>query len=354
MRVVLQITNGPYTGRKISLQNGQVLEVGRTEWSDYAVPYDGEISSRHFSVTCSPSHCRISDLGSSNGTFVNDQQISSVDLQDGDTIRAGRTRFEVQLTGLAPVATPTAMDHSLSPRPSVSPPPPTPTPQVPSGAPASPMPRVPPPFLQAFEAENPQIRQAALQAAVCSRQNWLLDYCRTCPAEDDAAFYLLALLGAASDLDRIRVLTAEPGQTVTRFRLWGIAGHPEVMDELVQAIAGPDPTAALAAAAAFTKITGVQLDAETPLDPTGTPTGDRDTGPVEASPDPVLARQHWQRIQSQFTSGTRWRSGVDVSRELSPDVLAQLDLKSRWEVCLRGTFLGTWQGRLVDLEIFSR
>ena len=36
---------------------------------------------------------RVNDLGSRNGTYVNDKQIASVELVDGDNIRLGRTTF---------------------------------------------------------------------------------------------------------------------------------------------------------------------------------------------------------------------------------------------------------------------
>jgi hypothetical protein len=31
-----------------------------------------------------------------------------------------------------------------------------------------------------------------------------------------------------------------------------------------------------------------------------------------------------------------------------------LDMESRWQACLRGMFEGTWQGSLIDLEVFPQ
>ena len=36
-----------------------------------------------------PPCCRLMDMGSHNGTHVNDQRVSVTDLKDGDKIRAG-------------------------------------------------------------------------------------------------------------------------------------------------------------------------------------------------------------------------------------------------------------------------
>lgn len=56
--------------------------------------FDAAISSRHAEITIgAQNRFRINDLGSRNGTYVNDKQIASVELVDGDNIRLGRTTF---------------------------------------------------------------------------------------------------------------------------------------------------------------------------------------------------------------------------------------------------------------------
>src|SRR5439155_11949496 len=42
-------------------------------------------------------YCRISDLGSRNGTFLNGSRIQEAVLFDGDLISAGQTRFRVHI-----------------------------------------------------------------------------------------------------------------------------------------------------------------------------------------------------------------------------------------------------------------
>jgi len=56
--------------------------------------FDAAISSRHAEIVVSHgSRFRINDLGSRNGSYVNDKAIASTELVDGDNIRLGRTTF---------------------------------------------------------------------------------------------------------------------------------------------------------------------------------------------------------------------------------------------------------------------
>jgi pSer/pThr/pTyr-binding forkhead associated (FHA) protein len=62
---------------------------------------DPTTSSRHAIFTSSaPSHLKVHDAGSTNGTFVNDQPIGyhgAVDLRDGDRVRLGGYNAVVRL-----------------------------------------------------------------------------------------------------------------------------------------------------------------------------------------------------------------------------------------------------------------
>jgi eukaryotic-like serine/threonine-protein kinase len=56
-----------------------------------------------------PPQCRLIDMGSHNGTYVNGKQVLAADLKDGDQIRAGHTilRVQVQSTAASPHEPPT-------------------------------------------------------------------------------------------------------------------------------------------------------------------------------------------------------------------------------------------------------
>ena len=92
-------------GQKRFLTAGQALTIGRTESADWAFPYDREMSGRHFTVACDAESCRLRDLDSLNGSWVNGQRVEATVLQDGDGIRAGGTSFVVNIVEDAPTMT---------------------------------------------------------------------------------------------------------------------------------------------------------------------------------------------------------------------------------------------------------
>jgi hypothetical protein len=78
----------PMAGREVAVTAGMV--VGRTG-SDIELA-DPEVSRRHATFRTVDSGIGIEDLGSSNGTFVNEQRVTGiVALADGDTVRFGHT-----------------------------------------------------------------------------------------------------------------------------------------------------------------------------------------------------------------------------------------------------------------------
>jgi pSer/pThr/pTyr-binding forkhead associated (FHA) protein len=97
MVVELLVVRGPYAGQQIQVGAGQVVRIGRTDRSNYALANDTYLSGAHFEIGCDERECRIRDLGSSNGTFVNGAKIvEQAVVQEGDQIAAGETIFLVQ------------------------------------------------------------------------------------------------------------------------------------------------------------------------------------------------------------------------------------------------------------------
>lgn len=84
-------------------QGGQLLElrahaiVGTAPDCDVVVK-DSSISGRHAEFNAQGGIFRVNDLGSTNGTFVNDKRVQSAELVDGDTLRLGRTAFKFKST----------------------------------------------------------------------------------------------------------------------------------------------------------------------------------------------------------------------------------------------------------------
>ena len=65
---------------------------------------DAEASRRHAELRSLPSGTwQIRDLGSTNGTFVNERQVvGSVDVSPGDVVRIGRVSIELHVTDPTP------------------------------------------------------------------------------------------------------------------------------------------------------------------------------------------------------------------------------------------------------------
>ncbi len=70
--------------------------VGRSAAAQFRLPLKDKTLSRvHFLVEVNPPSCRLMDMASTNGTLVNGKQVTTIDLADGDTIRAGRTELKL-------------------------------------------------------------------------------------------------------------------------------------------------------------------------------------------------------------------------------------------------------------------
>lgn len=119
MRLILNAQTAGEVAQPIWVSSGQSLTVGRTEEAQFVIAADLVMSRIHFEVSIEGEECRISDRGSSNGTFLNRERIREALLKDGDQIQAGHTQFQVRLepTATAP-SSPKSAPPAESPRPS--------------------------------------------------------------------------------------------------------------------------------------------------------------------------------------------------------------------------------------------
>ena len=69
--------------------------VGREATNDFSFPHDLQMSSVHFDIGAEPGGCRIRDIGSSNGLFLNAKRIRTAIVVEGDEIQAGGSRWRV-------------------------------------------------------------------------------------------------------------------------------------------------------------------------------------------------------------------------------------------------------------------
>ncbi|HEY1757764.1 MAG TPA: DUF4123 domain-containing protein [Bryobacteraceae bacterium] len=101
MVIILEATAGPIAGRRIEVRPGAILRIGRTAKSDLPIAEDSYLSSLHFSVEYDGARCRVRDLGSSNGTFVNGSRVTEWIVSEGDSLVAGSSTFAVHVDASA-------------------------------------------------------------------------------------------------------------------------------------------------------------------------------------------------------------------------------------------------------------
>lgn len=98
MQVVLVMFRADGQRRSFSIVR-EITMIGRREDCDLRIPL-GDVSRKHCRLIKDEQTVRIEDLGSSNGTFHNDQKVQEAVLSPGDTIRVGPVTFMVQIDGI--------------------------------------------------------------------------------------------------------------------------------------------------------------------------------------------------------------------------------------------------------------
>jgi len=111
---MLEVTSGPSQGKVFTFEEHDTFLFGRTADCHIGLPKDPCVSRHHFILEVNPPDARIQDLGSLNGTVVNDQkcggrsahetpqdvagrQYPYCDLKDGDRITVGNTCIAVSV-----------------------------------------------------------------------------------------------------------------------------------------------------------------------------------------------------------------------------------------------------------------
>jgi serine/threonine protein kinase len=114
MRIILTVIAGPHKGLEFFFDRHDTFLVGRSQHAHFRLPAKDKYFSRiHFMMELNPPQCRLIDMGSHNGTYVNGTPVLAADLKDGDQIRAGHTilRVDVQTAPASPHATISVPPH---------------------------------------------------------------------------------------------------------------------------------------------------------------------------------------------------------------------------------------------------
>ena len=99
MQVILDVVQGPRKGRSFVFDRHETFIVGRSKTVHCPMPEDSALSRDHFLIEIKPPRCELRDLGSTNGTYVNEQRVDTAHLVSGDRIAAGQSVFLVRLEG---------------------------------------------------------------------------------------------------------------------------------------------------------------------------------------------------------------------------------------------------------------
>lgn len=98
MKVTLAVLSGPHQGKEYSFEGRDSFLVGRSKHSHFQLSQDDPyFSRRHFLIEVQPPRCRLLDLKSHNGVYVNGERVAEAELTDGDQIKAGHTVMEVRI-----------------------------------------------------------------------------------------------------------------------------------------------------------------------------------------------------------------------------------------------------------------
>ena len=85
---VLLVRSGPAMGRSFKVEQGDLI-IGRQPGEGGAQLDDSSVSGRHALLRSLPRGCLLFDLGSANGTKVDDVELDGVQLQNGDILKFG-------------------------------------------------------------------------------------------------------------------------------------------------------------------------------------------------------------------------------------------------------------------------
>ena len=94
--------------------------IGRVPDNDIVVPHLS-VSRHHAELHATPGGYRIVDLGSHNGTFVNEQRVTAATLAEGDTVGFGDTTFRLSGGELLQIADPAPAQMPPAPDPVAEP-----------------------------------------------------------------------------------------------------------------------------------------------------------------------------------------------------------------------------------------
>src|SRR3954451_23395598 len=99
MRVILDVLQGPRKGRTFIFDRHDTFIVGRSRYVHCSMPEDSALSRDHFLIEINPPRCEVRDLGSTNGTYVNEKKVERVGRTSAARTAGGQSRSGVRVEG---------------------------------------------------------------------------------------------------------------------------------------------------------------------------------------------------------------------------------------------------------------
>ena len=99
----LRFISGKYQGGEFPLGPDREVVIGRSSELDMVLVED-MVSRKHAKITTQAGQIVITDMGSTNGTFVNGEKVRKTRLKEGDRILIGTSILKVIATNAAPVS----------------------------------------------------------------------------------------------------------------------------------------------------------------------------------------------------------------------------------------------------------
>lgn len=93
--VTVEVVAGPHLGQRFEFDRHGTLIAGRAADAHLCLRDDPYFSRYHFRLEVNPPKVFLVDLGSRNGTAVNDERATEAALKDGDLISGGKTTISV-------------------------------------------------------------------------------------------------------------------------------------------------------------------------------------------------------------------------------------------------------------------
>ena len=85
----MQFYEGPAAGKTITIKAPMTITIGRAD-DNFISIQDVEVSGHHCQLIAGNDRMEFYDMGSSNGSFINEQPVKQGRINSGDHLRLGR------------------------------------------------------------------------------------------------------------------------------------------------------------------------------------------------------------------------------------------------------------------------